>query len=84
MYGTFLPCCALGTIRTQFDDSDCIFNCICLNAWIARSMIRQGYNIEGSPTADFCLTCCCYPCSVVQMLNETQHRGRINVETIIR
>ncbi|CAM9871769.1 unnamed protein product [Discosporangium mesarthrocarpum] len=78
-YGTFCPCLALGSVRTQFDGSDCIFNCCCLNAWTARSIVRQGYNIEGTTNTDFFLTLCCYPCSVVQLLNETQHRGHITV-----
>lgn len=37
---------AVGTIRTQMDDSDWIFNCLCINPFIARSLVRQSYNIE--------------------------------------
>ncbi|CAM9868010.1 unnamed protein product [Ascophyllum nodosum] len=75
-YGCFCPMPAVGTIRTQMDDSDCLFNCCCLNPFVARSLVRNNYSIEGSDCADLWLTCCCFPCSVVQMLNETQHRGK--------
>ncbi|CAM9834690.1 unnamed protein product [Ectocarpus sp. 6 AP-2014] len=76
-YGFFCPMPAVGTIRTQMDDSDWIFNCLCINPFIARSLVRQSYNIEGTDSADCLLTCCCFPCSITQMLNETQHRGNV-------
>ncbi|CAN0016752.1 unnamed protein product [Pylaiella littoralis] len=76
-YAFFCPMPAIGTVRTQMDDSDWIFNCLCINPFIVRSLVRQSYNIEGTDCADCCLTCFCFPCSITQMLNETQHRGNI-------
>ena len=45
-YGCFCPMPAVGTIRTQMDDSDCLFNCCCLNPFVARSLVRNNYSIE--------------------------------------
>lgn len=41
---------AIGTVRTQMDDSDWIFNCLCINPFIARSLVRESYNIEVTDT----------------------------------
>ncbi|CAM9237855.1 unnamed protein product [Scytosiphon promiscuus] len=76
-YGFCCPMPAIGTVRTQMDDSDWIFNCLCINPFIARSLVRQSYNIEGTDCNDCMLTCFCFPCSITQMLNETQHRGNV-------
>lgn len=32
---------------------------------------------QGTDSVDCLLTCCCFPCSITQMLNETQHRGNV-------
>ena len=45
-YGFCCPMPAIGTVRTQMDDSDWIFNCLCVNPFIARSLVRESYNIE--------------------------------------
>lgn len=45
-YGCFCPMFATASIRTQMDESDWIFNCCCLNPFIARSLVRKGYDIE--------------------------------------
>eukprot|EP00904_Undaria_pinnatifida_P001692 jgi/Undpi1/11523/HiC_scaffold_30.g13820.m1 len=75
-YACCCPMPAVGTIRTQMDESDWLFNCCCISPIIARSLVRRNYNIEGSDCADLWLTCFCFPCSISQMLNETQHRGK--------
>ncbi|CAN0535706.1 unnamed protein product, partial [Laminaria digitata] len=36
----------------------------------------SGFSLQGSDCKDLLLTCCCFPCSISQMLNETQHRGK--------
>ena len=45
-YACFCPMPAVGTIRTQMDESDWLFNCCCINPIIARSLVRRNYNIE--------------------------------------
>ncbi|CAM9519528.1 unnamed protein product, partial [Laminaria digitata] len=45
-YACFCPMPAVGTIRTQMDESDWLFNCCCINPFIARSLVRRNYNIE--------------------------------------
>ncbi|CAM9869447.1 unnamed protein product [Chrysoparadoxa australica] len=76
--GLFCPCCAMGTVRTGVDESDWMFNCCLLNPCIARSIVRKSYNIEGSAWGDCCYPIFCFSCTVCQMLNEVQHRGRIS------
>jgi Cys-rich protein (TIGR01571 family) len=77
-YATCMPCCAIGSVRTGFDGSDCLFNCVCLNSCIARSMIRHGYNVQGGACGDVATVCFCYPCAISQMLNEVNQRGRVD------
>lgn len=37
---------AVGTIRSQMDDSDWLFNCCCLNPFVVRTLVRKNYDIE--------------------------------------
>lgn len=41
---------AVGTVRTQMDDSDWLFNCCCISPCTARSLVRKNYAIEVSVT----------------------------------
>jgi Cys-rich protein (TIGR01571 family) len=77
-FGTCFPMCALATVKSQFDGSDLCFNCICFswNVSVVRHYIRTGYGIEGQAGySDCCLSCCCMPCVITQLLNEVAIRG---------
>lgn len=80
LYATCFPCCALASAKTVFDNTDWFFNCCCfsLNCGLVRNYIRQGYRINGKVgTSDCCITCCCSPCVLTQLLNEVTARGPI-------
>eukprot|EP01013_Petalomonas_cantuscygni_P008867 TRINITY_DN21620_c0_g1_i1.p1 TRINITY_DN21620_c0_g1~~TRINITY_DN21620_c0_g1_i1.p1 ORF type:complete len:239 (-),score=14.36 TRINITY_DN21620_c0_g1_i1:198-914(-) len=51
------PMVALAQARTKYDQSNCIFNCLCLPPAMTRSVIREGYDIEGTCVEDLCCTC---------------------------
>lgn len=73
VFGTCFPCCALASAKSQFDGSDLLFNCLCFstNVAIVRNYIRSGYEINGTyGTSDMCLSLCCWPCVITQLLNE--------------
>jgi hypothetical protein len=49
---------------------------------LTRNYIRQGYSIGGRVgLADCFSSCCCYPCSVIQIVNEVTLRGPIRTPT---
>ncbi|KAG5176914.1 hypothetical protein JKP88DRAFT_189519 [Tribonema minus] len=77
-YALCMPWCALGSVRTDLDGSDWIFNCCFLNSCAARAMVRHAYNIEGTTANDVATSCFCLPCAISQMMIEVQHRGRVN------
>jgi len=77
LYAILLPPCAAATALQVMTDSDWYFNCLCLNTPAGyRSIIREGYHIEGTAADDVYHSCLCMPCSLVQNLNEVLERGR--------
>jgi Cys-rich protein (TIGR01571 family) len=77
LYSLCLPCCAMATARTEYDESNFIFNLLTLNPSMGRSIIRAGYGIEGNTVEDIVLPLFCQPCVVAQMLEEVRKRGAI-------
>ncbi|KAK4763255.1 hypothetical protein SAY86_009023 [Trapa natans] len=49
--------------------------CACIYSCLYRMKMREQYNLEGSPTQDFFMHCCCEPCSLTQQYRELQNRG---------
>jgi Cys-rich protein (TIGR01571 family) len=74
-YVFMCPCCALGSARQAYDGSDCCFNCMCMTTPLTRSIIREGYNIEGSCGGDILFGTCCGACAICQSFNEAKERG---------
>jgi Cys-rich protein (TIGR01571 family) len=81
LYAICLPCCAMATARSEYDDSNFIFNLLSLNAPMGRNIVRAGYGIEGNPVEDIVLSQFCTPCVVAQILNEVRKRGAIPAAT---
>jgi len=75
LYAWFLPCCAMASARTEYDESNFIFNLLSLNPTMARNIIRQGYGIEGNACEDIILPMFVQPCIINQMLAEVRKRG---------
>ena len=83
-YGLTFPLCALASAKTLHDNSNFCYNFTCFSCFpaLTRSYIRQGYNIGGRiGLADCFSSCCCYPCSVIQLINEVSIRGPIKTPT---
>eukprot|EP00727_Mastigamoeba_balamuthi_P001403 m51a1_g1126 hypothetical protein (91) ;mRNA; r:192863-193320 len=70
-------CNAHSSARTRYDSSNCCFNCLCLTIPLARNIIREGYRIEGNWVKDICAGIFLGPCTVAQLLNEVDHRGKV-------
>ncbi|CAM9773841.1 unnamed protein product [Chrysoparadoxa australica] len=78
LFGAFCPGIAAARARTHFDGSSCCFQLLCMTSCAARSIIREGYNIEGSCCGEDILKPAFCPClSAIQMLNEVKHRGPV-------
>jgi Cys-rich protein (TIGR01571 family) len=80
LYGCFCPACAVATAKTNFDDTNWVFNFCCFglsaNQCIVRSYIRNGYEIEGNHMSDCFYSYCCIYCSATQLLNEVENRKK--------
>lgn len=74
----FCPQCVLAQAQSDYDGSDCCFNCLCVNNPAAvRATFRHGYGIDGSCISDILTACCCGLCTIAQLSREAQIRGRI-------
>uniref|UniRef100_A0A7S2XYH0 Uncharacterized protein n=1 Tax=Fibrocapsa japonica TaxID=94617 RepID=A0A7S2XYH0_9STRA len=82
-FGMCCPHCAISQARSSFDGSEFCFNCCCVSPCLARSVIREGYNIEGNCFGDLIYPCCCPSCAACQMLNEVDERGKVNKRTVV-
>jgi Cys-rich protein (TIGR01571 family) len=74
-YVCMCPSCALGSARQAYDGSDCCFNCLCMSTPLTSSIIREGYNIEGTCNSDLLKGCFCSACTICQFFNEAKERG---------
>jgi len=77
LYAWCLPCCAMASARTEYDESNFIFNLCNLTPSMTRNIIRQGYGIEGNACEDILLPCFVGPCVLNQLLTEVRKRGPI-------
>jgi len=77
LYSWCLPCCAMATARTEYDESNFVFNLLTLSPSMARNIIRQGYGIEGNACEDIFIPLFLQPCVIAQMLEEVRKRGPI-------
>jgi len=79
LYGFCCPSCAIATAKSNFDNSNWIFNLCCFglcpNHCIVRTYIRKGYDIEGDHMNDCFYGTCCISFSAIQLLNEVSTRG---------
>lgn len=79
-FKAFFCCCSKGILadsRTKFDRSNCCFNSCCFTAPALRNIVREGYGIHGNCMGDMCYSCCCAPCSAVQVAAEVEKRGPV-------
>eukprot|EP01001_Neometanema_parovale_P009322 NODE_5564_length_932_cov_102.831891_g5341_i0.p1 GENE.NODE_5564_length_932_cov_102.831891_g5341_i0~~NODE_5564_length_932_cov_102.831891_g5341_i0.p1 ORF type:complete len:233 (-),score=44.44 NODE_5564_length_932_cov_102.831891_g5341_i0:232-876(-) len=70
-YAYCCPGCALSKARKQYDGG----SSSCMTPAFIRSVIREGYGIEGSCAGDLLSPYCCPCCTARQLLYETQMRG---------
>eukprot|EP01083_Nonionella_stella_P199581 731734_1 len=77
-YGMFCRHCANASSRSNMDDSNCCFNCLCAHSIALRNIVREGYNIEGNCCMDIITNVCCAPCSACEVYNESVKRGPAN------
>lgn len=83
-YACCLPACALASYRKEFDQSNWCFNCLCFNIYMFRSIIRNGYNIEGNCCADWCVVLWCSCCALTQIKGEINSREVSSVKNDAR
>merc|ERR1711951_46621 len=72
------PPCYIASTRTKYDESNCIFNFLCMTGPATRSVIREGYGIDGNCCNDIFIMCCCHVCGAVQLRSEVKKRGPIS------
>mmetsp|Transcript_31232 Transcript_31232/g.52231 ORF Transcript_31232/g.52231 Transcript_31232/m.52231 type:complete len:277 (+) Transcript_31232:41-871(+) len=77
MFACFCPCIAHAMARHYLDGSSKTFNFCCMSWHIERWMIRTAYGIDGSCGEDYCVPCCCVPCSVNQAYQTTKANRNI-------
>merc|ERR1712070_467600 len=77
-YGAFCLPCATASARTNYDGSNWCFNCLCMSPVLVRNIAREGmWNIGGNCLADVLIGCFCAPCSVCQILRESEIKGTV-------
>ena len=69
--------CYYAKTRTLFDESNCLFNLLCLGPVAIRNIVREGYGIEGSCFGDILTTCCLPCCTGIQLRAEVNARGPV-------
>ena len=72
-----LPCCMNATLRTKYDNSNCLLNAMCVTTPLMRNIVREGYSIEGSCMGDLCAGAICYPFALMQVWRELRSAGRL-------
>eukprot|EP00611_Tribonema_gayanum_P006360 TRINITY_DN15659_c0_g1_i1.p4 TRINITY_DN15659_c0_g1~~TRINITY_DN15659_c0_g1_i1.p4 ORF type:complete len:103 (+),score=29.11 TRINITY_DN15659_c0_g1_i1:1119-1427(+) len=80
--GFLLTPCANARARAKFDGSNMCFNLMCMSSCLIRSVIRNGYNLEGSCCSDICIPLLFPCCAASQHLNEVDKRGKITKTTL--
>jgi len=76
------PHCTLAQAQSDYDGSNCIFNCCFAHHPSAvRATIRHGYGIEGTCPMDCICGHCCGMCTIAQLAKEVQLRGPIQALT---
>lgn len=77
LYSCCCPACAMASSRSSLDNSDWLFNCLCVSLPVYRWMVRSAYGI-GDPDSccdDCMLSICCQCCTVNQLYQTTLKRG---------
>jgi Cys-rich protein (TIGR01571 family) len=82
LYSWCCSCCAMGDIRSQLDGSNYYVSCCCISVPAMRWMVRTAYNIEGNAQWDCWTAYFCPCCSINQMLQTVQERGRAPVDGV--
>eukprot|EP00052_Salpingoeca_macrocollata_P021964 m.189410 g.189410 ORF g.189410 m.189410 type:complete len:288 (-) comp21672_c0_seq4:185-1048(-) len=82
-YGLCCMPCALASARSEFDSSNWCFNCLCVSPCLARSVVREGYNISGNCVGDLLLPAFCPCCTTCQLLNEVRYRGEVSNSAVV-
>jgi Cys-rich protein (TIGR01571 family) len=78
LYAWCFPQCAMAESRRRYDDSNFLLNCLCSGIALNRSVIRSGYELEGSCLMDLLLSWCLPVCVLAQALQETKTRGKVS------
>ena len=63
--------------RSEYDGSNCCFNCFCLQPCYVRNVIREGYGIDGGCCGDMCISTLLPWCTAHQMQKEVAASGPI-------
>ena len=71
------PKIALAQARTGYDESNCLFNCVCVQPCVVRNIVREGYGIEGGCCGDMMVTCFLPCCVSHQIQREVVKCGSI-------
>mmetsp|Transcript_58528 Transcript_58528/g.96929 ORF Transcript_58528/g.96929 Transcript_58528/m.96929 type:complete len:232 (-) Transcript_58528:69-764(-) len=76
MYACCCLSCYWAQTRTDYDQSGCCYNWCCVTAPAVRSIVREGYGIQGSCCGDICAACCCSVCAAIQANSEVKAQAR--------
>jgi Cys-rich protein (TIGR01571 family) len=82
LYSWCCSCCAMGDIRSQLDGSNYCVGCCCVSIPAMRWLVRTAHNIEGNAHWDCWTGCFCPCCSINQMLQTVQEKGRAPVGNV--
>jgi Cys-rich protein (TIGR01571 family) len=72
LYGCLCPSCAYASARSEYDGSNCCFNCCCVSMCLTRSIVREGLAIQGGCCGDILMPCICPSCVACQLINEVR------------
>lgn len=75
--GCCCPCILNAQSRNRYDQSNLVFNCLCMTGPAVRNVIREGYHIEGDCLSDIIFGAFCGQCNACQLAREVEVRGRV-------
>ena len=76
--------CYFAQTRNRFDESNCLFNLLCLGPVATRNIIREGYGINGSCVGDIFQTWFCPCCTAIQLSAEVNQRGKVTGQNYVQ
>lgn len=81
-YACCCSSCAVGSIKSGLDGSNCLVACCCFSVPALRFLTRTAYGIEGNAHYDCWTGIFCSVCALNQMLQTVQQKGKVNIAQV--